>query len=116
MYGIVVEVGKLFPPLSLSMRQDQLCLEVLKTFMICDQSELLSYKFILPFHESFQDHYGLMFMCAIAVLHINELLQKKSGWVTMFPVFALSIDGTNSSFGAISNDPNQFISTKVNWL
>ena len=55
MYGIIIKVGKVFPPPCLPWWQVQLCLEVLKTLVVSNHSKISSQKCILPFHESFQD-------------------------------------------------------------
>ena len=69
-----VEMGEVFPPSCLSWRLYGLSLEVFKTFVVSDQSKLPSEKFILPFHESFQDCNGLVFMHVIVMLCMREFL------------------------------------------
>ena len=68
MDGIVIEVGKIFPPPCLPRQQVQLGLEVFKTFVVGDHCKLSAQKFILPFHESFQDRKCLMFVHTVIVL------------------------------------------------
>ena len=74
MDGIVIEVGKVFPPSCLPQQQVRLGLEVFKAFVVGDHHKLSTQKFVLPFHESFQDCKGLMFMHMVIVLCTHEFI------------------------------------------
>ena len=75
MDGIVIEAGKIFLPPCLPQRQVWLGLEVFKTFVVSDHHKLSTQKFILPFHERFQDDKCLVFMCMVVMLCACEFLQ-----------------------------------------
>ena len=65
MDGIIIEAGNVFPPPCLSWWQVWLGLEEFKAFVVSDHCKLSTQKFILPFHESFQDCKCLVFMCTV---------------------------------------------------
>ena len=73
MDGIVIEVGKIFPPPCLPQQKVQLGLEVFKTFVVSDTVNFLPKS--LSSHFMRASKKSLMFMHMVIVLCARELLQ-----------------------------------------